>query len=109
MLFSDKVVEAAWNHGLGVHALIWFGFDGGNQWKTRRHALMESLHTNPKAKFVTRVIQFGSEPLFDYVLDVDVLAQQVLSAKANVSAFSDIQVTISDMAVRGSIVFFAKF
>jgi hypothetical protein len=68
---------------------------------------MTSLKTNPKAKFVTRVLQFGSEPLYDSVLDVDALAQQVLSAKTTLKAFSEIQVTISEMAVRGSIVFLA--
>lgn len=60
---------------------------------------MTSLNTNPKAKFVTRAIQFGSEPLYDWAIDVDLLAQQVLSAKKNVSTFSEIQVTISEMAV----------
>jgi exo-beta-1,3-glucanase (GH17 family) len=95
--YSDQVVDAAWNNGLGVHALIWFGFDGSDQWMTRRDELFSSLHSNPKAKFVTRALQFGSEPLYDSVLSVADLAAQVVAAKA---ALSDLQipVTISEMA-----------
>lgn len=58
---------------------------------------MTTLRTNPKAKFVTRVVQFGSEPLFDGVLSVQDLADQVLHAKANLTDLG-IPVTISDMA-----------
>lgn len=57
--YYDKVIEAAWNAGLGVHALIWFGFDGDDSWKGRKKDLFKSLTTNPKAKFVTRGVQFG--------------------------------------------------
>jgi hypothetical protein len=46
---------------------------------------------------VTRVLQFGSEPLFDSVLDPPVLKAQVLAAKANLSSLQ-IPVTVSDMA-----------
>ncbi|KAJ7082856.1 glycoside hydrolase superfamily [Mycena belliarum] len=93
----NDIVEAAWNAGIGVHALIWFGFDGTDEWKGRRDALFGILHSNPKAKFVTRVLQFGSEPLFDGVLDPTVLAAQVTAAKANLSSLH-IPVTISEMA-----------
>lgn len=53
---SDTIVDAAWNNGLGIHALVWFGFDGDDVWKTRWSALLASLRSNPKAKFVTRVV-----------------------------------------------------
>ncbi|KAJ7646447.1 hypothetical protein DFH06DRAFT_1283143 [Mycena polygramma] len=56
----DDVVTAAWEAGIGVHALIWFGFVGGDEWKGRRDALLGILHSNPKAKYVTRALQFGS-------------------------------------------------
>jgi hypothetical protein len=102
LFFSDTIIEAAWKHSLGVHALVWFGFDGGNIWKDRYNALMTSLMTNPKAKFVTRAIQFGSEPLFDSVLSVADMTTQVELIKKNVSSFSQIQVTISEMAVSTS-------
>ncbi|EPT02621.1 hypothetical protein FOMPIDRAFT_114078 [Fomitopsis schrenkii] len=95
--YYDKVVEAAWENGLGVHALIWFGFDSGNQWKTRRNKLFASLHSNPKAKFVTRGVQFGSEPLYDGVLPHAQLANQVKQAKANLSSLG-IPVTVSELA-----------
>ncbi|KAI0344725.1 glycoside hydrolase family 17 protein [Trametopsis cervina] len=95
--FYDDVVEAAWNNGLGVHALIWFGFDGTDEWIGRRDSLFQSLHSNPKAKFVTRGVQFGSEPLFDDVLPHAQLAQQVIQAKANLSSLN-IPVTVSELA-----------
>nr|GAT52508.1 b-(1-6) glucan synthase [Mycena chlorophos] len=95
--FYNNVVEAAWDAGIGVHALIWFGFDGSNEWTHRRDALFSILHSNPKAKFVTRVVQFGSEPLFDSVLPPATLAAQVRSAKENLTILG-IPVTISDMA-----------
>lgn len=113
-LRSDDVVDAAWEAGIGVHALIWvcsysplcqlvanigmkFGFDGGNEWQTRRDSLISSLTSNPKAKFVTRGVQFGSEPLFDNVLPHEELASQVLSAKSQLSGVG-IPVTVSELA-----------
>ncbi|TFK92046.1 glycoside hydrolase family 17 protein [Polyporus arcularius HHB13444] len=95
--FYDDIVEAAWNNELGVHALIWFGFDGDDLWIGRRDTLLAALHSNPKAKFVTRVLQFGSEPLFDNVLPHAQLAQQVLAAKKNLSSLH-IPVTVSELA-----------
>ena len=74
-----------------------FGFDGDDKWKTRRDTLFSSLKSNPKAKFVTRVVQFGSEPLFDYVLDPSDLASQVKSAKKTLAPLG-IKVTVSEMA-----------
>ncbi|EDR04017.1 uncharacterized protein LACBIDRAFT_320159 [Laccaria bicolor S238N-H82] len=95
--FYDDVVNAAWRAGVGVHALIWFGFDGDNLWQGRRDALFQSLSSNAKAKFVTRAVQFGSEPLFDKVLPEDTLAQQIKAAKQTLSSLR-IPVTISELA-----------
>ncbi|TFY83010.1 hypothetical protein EWM64_g1003 [Hericium alpestre] len=95
--FYDDIVEAAWDNTLGVHALVWFGFDGSGIWKQRRDTLFASLHNNPKAKFVTRGVQFGSEPLFDSVLSPKNLTTQVKAAKANLSSLN-IPVTVSEMA-----------
>lgn len=95
--FYDDVVEAAWDAGVGVHALIWFGYDGGDAWRWRRDELFGVLHSNPKAKFVTRVVQFGSEPLFDEVIDPYELAREVSDAKAHLAPLG-IRVTVSDLA-----------
>ncbi|KAL0578089.1 hypothetical protein V5O48_003907 [Marasmius crinis-equi] len=95
--FYDDVVNAAWSAGIGVHALVWFGFDGGDIWKTRRDELVSTLHSNPKAKYVTRTVQFGSEPLFDWVLDPPVLANEVKKMKSQLADLK-IPVTVSDMA-----------
>ena len=74
-----------------------FGFTGSNQWMTRRNTLFATLHSNPKAPFVTRVVQFGSEPLFDQVLTPAQLTTQVIAAKQNLSNLG-IPVTVSDLA-----------
>lgn len=69
----------------------------GDEWETRRDDLFSSLHANPVAKFVTRVVQFGSEPLYDDVLPHAQLAEQVTLAKANLSSLA-INVTVSELA-----------
>lgn len=55
------------------------------------------MHANTKAKFITRGVQFGSEPLYDNVLPHAELAQQVLLAKQNLSDLN-IPVTVSELA-----------
>lgn len=77
--------------------MIWFGWDDPNIWKTRRDNLFESLLSNPKAKFVTRVLQFGSEPLYDWALDPAQLTEQVKAAKVTLASLQ-VPVTISEMA-----------
>ncbi|KAK2464527.1 hypothetical protein APHAL10511_003506 [Amanita phalloides] len=94
--FYDDIVEAAWVNSLGVHALIWFGFNGDDTWMWRRDTLFGVLHSNPKAKFVTRVVQFGSEPLYDDVISARHLTEQVYAAKANLSSLG-IPVTVSEL------------
>lgn len=94
--YYNDIVTAAWDAGLGVHALIWFGFDGGKEWEKRRDDLFAILKSNPKAKFVTRLLQYGSEPLFDDVLSVSALAAQVTAAKKTLKPLG-IPVTVSDM------------
>jgi hypothetical protein len=74
-----------------------FGFDGGDEWIWRRNELFSVLHSNPKAKFVTRVVQFGSEPLFDQAIDPYELAKEVDGAKENLAPLG-IPVTVSDLA-----------
>lgn len=74
-----------------------FGFNGDDVWMTRRDTLFAALHANPKAKWVTRVLQFGSEPLFDSVLPHDQLAEQVIAARKNLSSLH-IPVTVSELA-----------
>lgn len=77
--------------------LMQFGFDNDDKWMTRRDTLLTTLHSNPKAQFVTRAVQFGSEPLFDNVLSPINLATQITAAKANLSSLS-IPVIISELA-----------
>ncbi|TFK27838.1 B-(1-6) glucan synthase [Coprinopsis marcescibilis] len=95
--YYDKVIDAAWSAGVGVHALIWFGWDGGTQWKGRRDSLFNTLQSNQRAKFVTRVVQFGSEPLYDWAIHSQDLAREVWDAKAKLANLQ-IPVTVSEMA-----------
>ena len=74
-----------------------FGFNLDDVWIGRRDTLLAALHSIPKAKWVTRVLQFGSEPLFDNVLPHAQLAQQVIQAKSNLSSLH-IPVTVSEFA-----------
>ncbi|KAF8193391.1 hypothetical protein BJ912DRAFT_1031166 [Pholiota molesta] len=61
----------------------YFGWDNPDIWKTRRDTLLAALHSNPKAKYVTRALQFGSEPLYDDALTPTELTTQINAAKKN--------------------------
>ncbi|TEB27089.1 B-(1-6) glucan synthase [Coprinellus micaceus] len=95
--YYNNVIEAAWSAGVGIHALIWFGFDGSDIYKSRRDALFSVLKSNAKAKFVTRAVQFGSEPLYDWAIYAGDLATEVKNAKSSLSSLG-IPVTVSEMA-----------
>lgn len=74
-----------------------FDYDGSNKWRGRRDKLLGTLHSNPKAKFITRALQFGSEPLFSQVITPSDLIEQINAAKANLSSLH-IPVTATDFA-----------
>ncbi|KAH6909232.1 B-(1-6) glucan synthase [Coprinopsis sp. MPI-PUGE-AT-0042] len=95
--YYNNVIEAAWYANVGVHALIWFGFDGSTIYKTRREALFSILQSNPKAKYVVRVVQYGSEPLFDWAIGPYDLAGDVWESKQRLANLQ-IPVTVSEMA-----------
>lgn len=57
---------------------------------------MSSLRSNRKARIVTRVVQFGSEPLYDSVLPPQVLAAQVRKMQGDLASMH-IPVTISEL------------
>ena len=121
---SDTIIDAAWDAGLGVQAMVWvscffihqfcfisdarftdilltrqFGQYNedflANKWQGRRDKLLGTLHTNPKAKFVTRALQFGSGALtVSHFATPDLLADQINAAKKNLTSLG-IPVTIS--------------
>lgn len=80
-----------------MYSLIWFGWDGGTEWIGRRDTLFNKLHSNPKAKFVTRAVQFGSEPLYDWAIEPSDLAREVTQARSRLADIG-VSVTVSDMA-----------
>ncbi|CAD6923808.1 unnamed protein product [Tilletia controversa] len=99
---NDDLITAAWEAGLGLHMLIWFGFEGGNLWKTRKRDLLQTIKGNEKAPFVVRAVVVGSEPLFDSVLEPEELAEQIVDIKDKLSEYTGkglggMQVTLSEM------------
>ena len=46
-----NIVEAAAAQGLGVYALVWFGFDGDDKWKSRLSDITSLIQSNPKVRF----------------------------------------------------------
>ncbi|PWN47097.1 glycoside hydrolase family 17 protein [Violaceomyces palustris] len=100
--FNDDLIEAAWDAGVGLHMLIWFGFDGDDLWKGRKEALIQSIKQNPKGPHVVRAVVVGSEPMYDWVMPQEQLADQVREVKSRLADFTGrgdagMQVTLSDM------------
>ncbi|PFH45760.1 glycoside hydrolase family 17 protein [Amanita thiersii Skay4041] len=99
--FYDDIVEAAWENSLVGFFLLICASSLDLMVTTCGLAdatdYFASLNSNRKAKFVTRVLQFGSEPLFDNVLPHKELAKQVAQAKTNLSSVG-IPVTVSELA-----------
>ena len=52
-------------------------FDGDDKWKGRRDMIVNIIQNNPLAPYVIRSVDVGSEPLFDWVLDPQSLADQI--------------------------------
>jgi len=94
--FLDDVVTAAYNAGIGVNSVIWFGFNGGDAWEGRRDQVIDLVTKNPLAPYVVRAIDVGSEPLFDSVLPPDQLNDQITNVRNQVKG-TGVNVTISDM------------
>ncbi|MBW0535485.1 hypothetical protein O181_075200, partial [Austropuccinia psidii MF-1] len=94
--FNRDLIEAAAQTGVGVYALIWFGFDGDGKWKARKQALLREIKVNQKAPYVIRAVTLGSEPLYDNVLPVNDLIYQLKDLKRQLSSLS-IKVTLSEM------------
>ncbi|EJD50771.1 glycoside hydrolase [Auricularia subglabra TFB-10046 SS5] len=94
---TDNIVKAAYQTGLGIFALVWFGFNGDDSYKGRLAAWLKTINTNPLAPYVVRNIAIGSEPLYDRATTPAALSQLIDSTKANVSS-KGIQVSTSEMA-----------
>lgn len=102
--FWNNLVDSAWDANLGVFALVWFGYDGGNAWRGSKDALIRTMATNPRAKFVLRSVDLGSEPLFDGVMPATGLAHEMKAMKAALQphsasgGYKGMQVALSDLA-----------
>lgn len=101
--FYDDLVTAAWENSMGLHMLLWFGFDGTDEWIGRKISMLETLKTNPAAPYVVRAVVVGSEPLYDWVLTPDGLAEQIYDFREQLAPWTKqgdtgMQVTLSDIA-----------
>ncbi|KAJ2918500.1 hypothetical protein MD484_g1937, partial [Candolleomyces efflorescens] len=66
-----------WCEGSTEYAFMGFSYETTAYiYKSRRDALFNILKSNSKAKFVTRVVQFGSEPLYDWAIYAADLANE---------------------------------
>ncbi|KIM30062.1 glycoside hydrolase family 17 protein [Serendipita vermifera MAFF 305830] len=94
--YINNFIQAAYSAGLGVYATIWFGFDGDDKWIGRRDLLVRIIKTNPLAPYVIRTVDVGSEPLYDWVLEPQQLADQIYYVKSLIGSYG-IKVSISEM------------
>lgn len=95
--FQSDVVDAAYAAGVGVYALVWFGFDGGDKYKSRLDDILDAVKSNPLAPYVIRNIAMGSEAMFDHAISTGSLVGYINSIRNQV-AKKGIEVSTSDMA-----------
>jgi hypothetical protein len=48
--YNDDLVNAAADAKIGVYGLVWFGFDGGDEWVGRMARLVNTIKTNPRVR-----------------------------------------------------------
>lgn len=66
--FLDDIIQAAYENGMGVMALVWLGWNTSDtSWKTRMNHIETTIKNNPLAPYVIRSVDVGSEPLLDQV------------------------------------------
>ncbi|KAH9812873.1 glycoside hydrolase superfamily [Melampsora americana] len=96
ILFNQNLINSAVNAQIGIYGLIWFGFQGDSLWKIRKENLLKEIRKNKWAPYVIRVITLGSEPLFDEVLNVKELTDELKKLSNELKPYG-IPVTISEM------------
>jgi len=94
--FSD-LISIAGNLGLKIIPLVWFGYDGGDAWKTRASVITKAVIANPGPVYG---VAYGDEPLYDWAAgDPQTLANAINSMKTQFkNAGLNIPVSISEMA-----------
>ncbi|EGG12669.1 uncharacterized protein MELLADRAFT_32383 [Melampsora larici-populina 98AG31] len=94
--FNKHLINAAATAQIGVYALIWFGFQGDSVWRTRKENLLKAIRENILAPYTIRAVTLGSEPLYDGVLDVKELSDELKKLASELEPYW-IPVTISEM------------
>jgi len=94
--FAD-LISIAGNLGIKIIPLVWFGYDGGDAWKTRASVIQKAVIANSGPVYG---VAYGDEPLYDWAAgDPQTLANAINSMKsAFKSAGLNIPVSISEMA-----------
>ncbi|KAG0149243.1 hypothetical protein CROQUDRAFT_40079 [Cronartium quercuum f. sp. fusiforme G11] len=94
--FNHNLIAAASKAQVGVYALIWFGFSGDSMWRKRKDNLIGEIKKNSLAPYVIKAVTLGSEPLYDGVIDVEALTQELKALKFKLAPY-EIPLTISEM------------
>jgi len=94
--FTD-LINMAQSVNLKIIPLVWFGYDGGDQWKERANVIIKAVIANPKPVYG---VAYGDEPLYDWAAgDPQTLADAIKSMQSQFKqAGLNIPVSISEMA-----------
>jgi len=95
--YFPTLISTAGSLGLKIIPLVWFGYDGGDAWKTRADVITKAVIANPGPVYG---VAYGDEPLYDWAAgDPPVLAAAINSMKSQFKAAGlNIPVSISEMA-----------
>jgi len=94
--FTDDLVNAAYQAGVGLFALMWFGFTGDNSYQGRLAAWLNTIQNNPLAGYTIRHMAFGSEPLYDWAITPQALIELIQQTKPLLEPYG-IQASVSEM------------
>ncbi|KAH7101498.1 glycoside hydrolase [Auriculariales sp. MPI-PUGE-AT-0066] len=99
--FYDQIVAAAYEAGVGVYGLIWFGFNGPSDknWEGQLNGLIKTIKTNRYAPYVIRSVAIGSEPLYDGAIQANELVNKIVATRKQISALG-VHVSTSEMAYK---------
>jgi len=95
--YFANLISMSGSLGIKIIPLVWFGYDGGDAWKTRAQVIQSAVIANPGPVYG---VAYGDEPLYDWAAgDPSTLAAAITSMKnAFKAAGVNIPVSISEMA-----------
>jgi len=95
--YFTNLISTAGSIGIKIIPLVWFGYDGGDQWKARADVITKAVIANPGPVWG---VAYGDEPLYDWAAgDPSTLANAIKSMQTSFkNAGLKIPVSISEMA-----------